>query len=69
MPEAWLGRLLCGLLLYVFAASADYIHPERGEVLHRVKRSLQELGKENQVIFSIDEKPEIEFTKVSKSKD
>jgi len=41
--------LLCGLL-WVFAASADYIHPERGEILQRVKRSLQELDRENQVV-------------------
>ncbi len=67
MPEAWLGRLLCGLLC-VFAASADYIHPERGEILQRVKRSLQELGRENQVVFNSDKEPETKFTKKSESR-
>jgi hypothetical protein len=66
MPEEWLGRLLCGLLC-VFAASADYIHPERGEVLQRVKRSLQELGRENQVVFTTGEKPEIKIHKEAES--
>jgi hypothetical protein len=39
MHHNWLGPLVV-LLVCLETAPADFIHPERGEVMQRVKRSL-----------------------------
>ena len=49
MYHQWLASLVVGLLS-LGCAPADDIHPERGDMLERVKRSLTDLeGSENQV--------------------
>jgi hypothetical protein len=46
--QLWLGVLVCGLLSLT-CVPGDNVHPERGQMLQRVKRALADLTSENQV--------------------